>query len=191
MKSLILLFGTFFKIGLFSFGGGNAMLPLIYQSMGELRGIGARGFSDMVALSQVTPGPVAVNAATYMGMSVGGIPGAFVATLGVSIPCFVIMILVIRLLDRNKGNKFLEGIFLGIRPVSIGLILSAVVFIAGGVLVEGSMISADMMNLGYYNLFPILVFFASIGLIVFLKIKPIYIMLIMAACGAIFYGFAL
>ena len=73
---LLRLFAVFFKVGLFSFGGGNAMLPLIYQSISSFSELNANDFSDMVALSQVTPGPVAVNAATYIGLVTAGIPGA-------------------------------------------------------------------------------------------------------------------
>ena len=76
MSILLSLAIIFFKIGLFAFGGGTAMLPLIYQSIYELDVMDASDFSDMVALSQVTPGPVAVNAATYVGIQCAGVPGA-------------------------------------------------------------------------------------------------------------------
>ena len=80
------LFTMFFRIGLFSFGGGLAMLPLIFQSVQDFGIMTSQEFSDLVALSQVTPGPVAVNAATYVGFNYSGLPGALTATLGVCLP---------------------------------------------------------------------------------------------------------
>ncbi|MGI6765866.1 MAG: chromate transporter [Lentihominibacter sp.] len=189
MSALITLFLVFFKIGLFSFGGGNAMLPLIYQSVQEVGVMTAKEFSDMVALSQVTPGPVAINAATYAGLGFAGIPGAIVATIGVSMPCFIIMLIVIRLLDRFNDSRYVKGAFVGIRPVTIGLIAAAVVFIADDVLVKGSLVSAQMADIDYYNWVPIGIFAVSILLTGVCKIKPVWIMLIMAAAGSIIYGF--
>ena len=85
----VTLFVMFFRIGLFSFGGGLAMLPLIFQSVKDFGMMTASEFSDLVALSQVTPGPIAVNAATYVGFNGAGIPGALAATLGVALPSFI------------------------------------------------------------------------------------------------------
>lgn len=188
MKMLLLLFAIFFKVGLFSFGGGNAMLPLIYQSVQDVGIMSGSEFSDLVALSQVTPGPVAVNAATYVGFDSAGIPGAVVATIGVCLPCFVIMMITIRVLDKFRNNKYVEGAFVGIRPATIGLIAAAVVFIADGVLVKGSLVSAEMADLSYYNLIPICIFGISIIMISVFKIRPILVMLIMGLAGALLGG---
>lgn len=179
MSEFISLFVVFFKIGLFSFGGGTAMLPLIYQSAGEIGFISQREFSDMVALSQVTPGPVAVNAATYVGLTNSGIVGALVATLAVCLPCFIIMFFVSAFLDRVKGNKIVEGAFVGIRPVTIGLIGTAAVFIA-----------KDMITDGPEMAVPVLIFAGSVVMMGKFKVKPILTMLIMAAAGSIVYGIA-
>ncbi len=189
MNALITLFLVFFKIGLFSFGGGTAMLPLIYQSLQEVGVMTTEEFSDLVALSQVTPGPVAVNAATYVGLVFAGMPGAIVATIGVSLPCFIIMLIVIRLLDKFKDSRYVEGAFIGIRPVTIGLIAAAVVFIAEGVLVKGPLVSMQMLDINYYNWIPIGIFAVSILLMSLFRVKPLWIMLIMAATGSVIYGF--
>ena len=188
MKTLLLLFVIFLKVGLFSFGGGNAMLPLIYQSVQEAGIMSAEEFSDLVALSQVTPGPVAVNAATYVGLEEAGILGAIIATIGVCLPCFIIMLIVIRLLDRFKDNRFVEGAFVGIRPATIGLIAAAVVYIANGVLVKGPMTSVQMADISYYNLIPICIFTVSIVMISVFKVRPILVMLIMGFIGALIGG---
>lgn len=184
----LLLFWVFFKVGLFSFGGGNAMLPLIYQSLQEFGIMSVEKFSDLVALSQVTPGPVAVNAATYVGLDYAGMPGAIIATIGVCLPCFLIMIIVIRILERFKENTLVQGAFVGIRPATVGLIAAAVVFIADGVLVKGPLVSEQMADLGYYNLIPICIFGASILLITLCKARPIFVILIMAFVGALIGG---
>ena len=185
---LLRLFAAFFKVGLFSFGGGNAMLPLIYQSIQEFGQLDTSAFSDMVALSQVTPGPVAVNAATFIGLKAAGLPGAVSATLGVCLPCFIIMLIVIRLLEKYRSSAIVEGAFAGIRPVTIGLLLSAVIFMMNGVLVKGPVVSAHMSEPDYYNLIPIGIFAASILLISLLKMKPLHVMLLMGAAGALIYG---
>lgn len=187
MMVMFNLIKVFFSVGLFAFGGGTAMLPIIYQGVSEF-GMSWSDFSDMVALSQITPGPIAVNAATYIGLRFAGIAGAIVATLAVCIPCFLIMLIVIKLVDKFKTSRIVEGAFVGIRPATIGLILAAVVFVAQGVLVKGSLVSAQMADFGYYNLIPIAIFGVSIVLMSATKLKPIWIMLIMAAVGAVIYG---
>ncbi len=188
MMVLLQLFAAFFKVGLFAFGGGNAMLPLIYQSIQQFGQLDASAFSDMVALSQVTPGPVAVNAATFIGLEAAGLPGAVFATIGVCLPCFIIMLIVIRLLDRFRGSTLVEGAFAGIRPVTIGLLLAAVIFMMNTVLVKGPVVSAQLADPGYYNPIPIGIFAASMLLICLLKMKPLHVMLIMGAAGAVIYG---
>lgn len=188
MMLLLRLFIEFFKIGLFSFGGGNAMLPLIYQTVITFGELTPAVFSDMVALSQVTPGPVAVNAATYIGLRTAGVPGAIVATVGVCLPCFIIMLIVIRLIDKYRGSTIVEGAFAGIRPVTVGLLLTAVIFIMDSVLVKGPIVSASMADPGYYNPIPIAIFGLAIVMIALLKMKPLNVILIMGAAGAVIYG---
>lgn len=188
MMLLFRLFAAFFKVGLFSFGGGNAMLPLIYQSIRQFSQLGESAFSDMVALSQVTPGPVAVNAATFIGLKAAGLPGAVCATVGVCLPCFVIMLLVIRLTDKYRNSTVVEGAFTGIRPVTVGLLLAAVIFMMNTVLVKGPVISQQLADPGYYNPIPIAIFAVSILLISLSKLKPLHVMLIMGAAGAAIYG---
>ncbi|NLD47007.1 MAG: chromate transporter, partial [Clostridiaceae bacterium] len=85
------LFWSFFKIGAFSFGGGNAMIASIQQELEANGWMSASEFGDIIAISQITPGPIAVNAATYVGVKTGGIPGSIAATLGVSIPSYILI----------------------------------------------------------------------------------------------------
>lgn len=127
---MIRLFYMFFRVGLFSYGGGLAMLPLIFQSVQDFGFMSAHAFSNLVALSQVTPGAIAVNAATFVGINYAGIPGALSATLGVALPSFIIMQVVIRWVDKYRDVLAVRGAMYGMRAVVIGLIAAAVVFVA-------------------------------------------------------------
>ncbi|MBQ6370070.1 MAG: chromate transporter [Firmicutes bacterium] len=184
------LFLAFVRIGLFGFGGGLAMLPLIYQSVQQFGFMPLEEFSDLLALSQVTPGPIAVNAATYVGLHFAGLPGAAVATFGVVLPEFIIMMIVCRFLDRFRENPLVEGAFTGIRPVTIGLLGAAVIFVSEGVLVHGPLISRALVTAGldYYNLIAIGIAAVTVLLMTALKMKPVRVMLLMAAVGAVCGG---
>lgn len=184
------IFSMFFKIGLFSFGGGLAMLPLIFQSVQELGFMTAAEFSDLVALSQVTPGPIAVNAATFVGFNYSGLLGAVVATLGVCLPSFVLMIIVSKFIERFNSSRIMQGAFMGIRPVTVGLIAAAVIFVSESVLVRGSLISKELLTNGihYFNLIPVVLFAVTLILICVFKVKPIKLMIIMGIAGALLCG---
>lgn len=128
---LFKVFITFFKIGLFSFGGGYAMLPLIQQEVVTINNwISAQEFIDVVAISQVTPGPIAINSATYIGYKTSGILGSFFATLGVSLPSIIIMLLIAKFFFSFKDNKTVKNAFIGLRPATIGLIAAAAILVA-------------------------------------------------------------
>ncbi len=117
---------SFLKIGLFGFGGGYAMLPLIGHEIVATRGWAtANEFADMVALSQMTPGPVALNSATYVGFTAQGVSGAIIATAGVCLPPFVIMCLACRFFLSMRNNPRVEGAMRLLRPAVVGLILAA------------------------------------------------------------------
>ncbi len=190
--SYLILFASFFRIGLFGFGGGIAMLPLIYQSVQQFGFMAPEEFSDLLALSQVTPGPIAVNAATYVGFHFAGVPGAVCATIGVVLPAFIIMMIVSGVLDRFKANPLIRGAFEGIRPVTVGMIAAAVIFVAEGVLVKGEVISPRLFEgAGYYDFAAIGIALAAGLMMGLLKMKPIGVMLIMAGAGALLGGLGL
>lgn len=131
MKILIQLFMTFFKIGAFSFGGGYAMLPLLEEEVIRNHGWMTSGeFIDIFAISEMTPGPIAVNAATFLGFRVSGIIGAAVATTAVILPSFIVISLIFASLNKFKSSKYVAWIFEGIRPIVIGLILAAGITVA-------------------------------------------------------------
>lgn len=144
--NLLILFASFFKIGIFGYGGGTGMLPLIFQTVQSLGLVTEKQFANLVAVSQVTPGPIAVNAATFVGFSSQGLAGALIATLGVVIPSFVPILIVMRLMDRYKETTVLTGIMKGVRPATPALIAAAVIFIAQTCIVNCDIFSAEMIT---------------------------------------------
>ncbi|MBQ8055887.1 MAG: chromate transporter [Paludibacteraceae bacterium] len=126
------LFYSFFKIGLFGFGGGYAILSLIEYDMVELyKWISIDKFTDIVAISQSTPGAISINCATYVGYEVGGILGSIIATISVCLPSFILIISFYQIAKRFKNNKISKNIIKFLRPVIVGLIASAVISLTG------------------------------------------------------------
>lgn len=166
------LFLVFAKIGLFGFGGGMAMLPMIYQGAESFGLMSADEFSNLVAISQVTPGPIAVNAATYVGFNCAGYLGAFMATLGVALPSFILVTIVCYFISKFKDSKIVEGAFSGIRPVTAGLIGAAVIFMGQSVVSTGNMVAY-------------LISFGTIILAGKFKMNPIMVIIIAGIIGAV------
>ncbi|MBR4233151.1 MAG: chromate transporter [Bacteroidales bacterium] len=137
LLTLLQLFGTFFVIGLFTIGGGYAMLSLIQgQVVVDHAWMSESAFTDIVAISQMTPGPIGINCATYVGYDVIagmsgshllGIVGSLVTTLALVIPSFIIMLLIVRAYTKFNHNPFFEGVMSWLRPAVVGLIGAAAV----------------------------------------------------------------
>ncbi len=121
------LFCTFFKIGLFSFGGGYAVLSLIQKDVVEnFQWITTGEFTEIVALSQVTPGPIAINSATYIGYKVtGSALGSFFTTVGVVCPSFILLSIIVMFLHKFRSSLIVDRAFRALRPAVLGLILAA------------------------------------------------------------------
>ncbi len=126
----ILLFVEFFKIGLFSIGGGLATLPFLYELTSKYDWITTQDISTMIAISESTPGPMGVNMATYVGYTTSGVLGGIIATLGLVAPSIIIIVIVASILQRFKESAIIQGIFKWIRPASTALIASAFITIA-------------------------------------------------------------
>lgn len=154
------LFLVFFKIGLFSFGGGYAMLSMMQQEVVDACGwASVSEFVDMVAISQITPGPVAINMSTYVGYTQGGILGSAFATLGCITPSIIIMLIITRFFFKFQNNKYVENAFLGLRPATIGLVAAAAILVAKGSFIDykSILIFIAAFFLSYkYKLDPIL-----------------------------------
>lgn len=145
MNIWIDLFLAFSKIGIFGFGGGLAMLPIIFQAA---KGFGIEDpqeFGNLVAISQVTPGPLAINAATYVGYYSDSFGGAFAATLGVALPSFVMVVAVSYFVEKFKQSKIVQGALSGVRPVTVGLVASAGYFMLSGILGDLNVVSAGIL----------------------------------------------
>lgn len=128
---LFFLFFLFAKIAAFTFGGGYAMIPLFESELVDRYGfLTAQQFADMVALAQMTPGPIGLNAATYIGYQQAGIAGAAAATLGVSMPSLILMTLAAAFLTAFRENPLIRALLNGVRPATAGLVAAAVVFFA-------------------------------------------------------------
>lgn len=126
MKLIWELFFTFLKIGTFTFGGGLAMLPLIRKAVVEEKGwMTDEEITDCFAVGQSLPGVIAINAATYVGNKKKAVPGAVAATLGVSLPAFISIIIILLFLGRIEDNLYVKGAFEGVKAASAALILFA------------------------------------------------------------------
>jgi len=125
-RACLQLLYTFFKIGLFTFGGGYAMIPLIQRETVEGRHwITEEDILEVVAIAESTPGPIAINAATFVGTRVAGVPGAACATLGVVLPSFIIILIIARLLRHFAQYRVVQHAFFGIRAGVLALVLRA------------------------------------------------------------------
>lgn len=122
--NILWLFLEFFKIGLFSFGGGYGMLPLMEETVVGRQWITSTQFFDFVGVAESTPGPIAINMATFIGASQAGILGSFLATLGVVMPSFIIILLIAAVLKNLTDNPYFAGFMKGVKPVVTGLILT-------------------------------------------------------------------
>lgn len=173
MSSLIKLFLSFFKIGLFSFGGGYAMLPLIKKEIIEVHGwLTNAEFIDIIAISEMTPGPIAINSATFLGYRISGILGSVVSTIAVVLPSFIIMSLIFHFVNKFKDSPYSDWFFRGIRPIVLGLIASAAVSVAMDAFVD---IKSVLITLGIFYI------------VTFKKLNPIIAIIIAGITGVIFY----
>ena len=118
------LFLTFFQIGLFTFGGGYAMISLIREKVVALGWLNEAELLNMIAVSESTPGPIAVNMATFVGSSQGGVLGSLAATLGVILPSFIIILLIVSLIHNFLKYKGVQAFLAGVRPCVVALILA-------------------------------------------------------------------
>ena len=170
---------VFFKIGLLGFGGGYAMLSLIqFEVVDHFNWMTITEFSDMLAISQMTPGPVSINTATYVGYSVAGVPGAIVATVSLCLPSVFLMYLVIRFLFKNKDNRYVQYIMSGLRPVLGGLILAAALML---------MNKENFSDFGWgeHDL-SVIIFVVSFVALHFFKVNPMWLIAGSALLGVLF-----
>ncbi len=174
------LFLTFLKIGAFTFGGGYAMLPLIQEEVVRKGWMELEQLINFIAVSESTPGPFAINIATYVGSHMGGIFGSACATLGVVFPSFVIILIVAKIYDKFKNSKTVKGVMTGLKPAVVGLIANAIVSIAITVLIPSGF-SLEIFKTA--QLYVSLIIFAVCTVLAFKKVHPIIIICLSAASG--------
>ena len=125
MKLFVQLFLQFFHVGVFSFGGGYATLPFLYDIAEKYHWYSAKQLTDMLAISSITPGPVGVNVATFAGFATSGVLGALIATTAIILPSYIIVTIVYKVLDKFRTNRNVKGAIRGLKPAGCAL-LSAV-----------------------------------------------------------------
>lgn len=186
---LIQLFLTFLKIGVVSFGGGYAMIPLITDEAAAF-GITSEEIMNFIAVAESTPGPIAINMATFVGASQAGVLGALVATLGVVLPSFIIILVIATLIKGLLKFAGVNAFLSGIRPVAVALIIGTAITMILTVMLSLEKIG-DHVSFDY----KALIIFAFVAIVHFTTKKirkktlsPIILILISAALGIIFYG---
>ena len=181
------LFLTFFKIGICTFGGGYAMLPLVQAEVAAKGWMSGEALVNFIAVSESTPGPFAINMATYVGNVMGGVFGGVCATLGVVLPSFLIILIVARCYDRFRKSRIVSGCMAGLKPAVIGMIGSAVVSVGKTVFFPTGFSAAVLTTPAF---FVSLAVFALGAVLAFKKTHPILIICLSAAIG-IAAGYAL
>ena len=176
------LFLTFLKIGAFTIGGGYAMIPLIQEEVIGHGWMELPEIIDFIAVSESTPGPIAINMATFIGSQTAGILGAVVATAGIVLPSFLIILLIAKLFSSFSENKVVKAVMSGIRPVVIGLIAASLFSVAAAVFIP----DPENISFGIFKTFSFWVSLAMLAFLIFLmkkKVNPILIIVIAAALG--------
>ena len=177
------LFVTFFRIGLFTFGGGYAMLPLIQSEVLSHGWLSTAEIVDFIAVSESTPGPFAVNISTYIGMVTAGFGGAVCATAGVVLPSLLIILAVARFYDRFRRSRLVEGAMAGLRPTVVGLIAAALLSVGQNVFFPDGFVLTPALGVS-------LGIFLLVAFLAFRKKHPIVLIGLSALLG-IAAGYAL
>ena len=169
------LFLSFLQIGLFSFGGGYAAMPLIQEQIVNIHGwLDMDQFTDLITISQMTPGPIAINSATFVGIRIGGIPGALVATLGCILPSCIIVTLLAKLYLKYQKLDVLQSVLNSLRPAVVALIASAGI----SILVTALWGSEGVIRLADTDWLLMVIFIVCVVLLQKLKWNPILVMVL-------------
>ena len=180
---LLDLFLTFFKIGITTFGGGYAMIPLIQSEVVAKGWLSETELVNFIAVSESTPGPFAVNIATYVGRVTAGIFGALCATLGVVLPSFIIILIVAKFYKKFKESQTVKGVMTGLRPAVIGLIGAALVSMAATVFFPTGISINSLLT--WDAAASVIIMGLALYLAIGKKLSPIIVILISAAAGIV------
>ena len=179
------LFLSFLKIGAFSFGGGYAAMPMIQQQMVDVyHWLSVSEFGDLVTISQMTPGPIAINSATFVGIQIAGLPGAIIATLGCVFPSCVIVLTLAWVYFRYRNLSVVQGVLGGLRPAVVAMIASAGISILVTALWNAGPVSLNPADLDWI---AAVLFLAALFVLRKWKLNPIWVMSGAGAAGLVLY----
>lgn len=182
----LILFAEFFKIGLFTFGGGYAMIPLVKEVVLKYGWLNEFQFLDFLGVCESTPGPIAINMATYIGSTQGGVIGSILATIGVVLPSFIIILLVATILKKFINNKHFQAFLSGIKPVVVGLILSAGIMLVLKVIGFNSLQNFDFSLVSLITFCVLATIYCLIKYVFKKKFNTILFILTSAVAGIVF-----
>ena len=182
MLSYITLIYEFFKVGLFSIGGGLATLPFLFEIAEKYPWFTPAELTDMIAVSESTPGPIGVNMATFAGFKMGGILGGITATLSLVLPSIIVILIIARVLEKFKDSVFIKDIFYGLRAAVVGLISASVV----GVLMETFYIQGAGTIFQSFDIKKLVLFAILLFLVFRFKKHPVFYIAIGGILGVLF-----
>ncbi len=186
--TLLKLFWSFFQIGLFSIGGGYASMPLIQEQVVELHHwLSMTDFVDVVTISQMTPGPIAINAATFVGMRIAQLPGAIVATFGCVAPSCIIVLAIGYFYLKYKNLLVVDGALTALRPAVVSMIASAGLSILLSSLAQNRTDSWLALRLQHIDWVAVVLFLTGFLILRKWKINPIFVMLGSGGVGLVAY----
>ena len=179
------LFWSFLQIGLFSIGGGYAAMPLIQNQVVDLHPwLTMTQFADIMTIAEMTPGPIAINSATFVGIQIAGLPGAIVATVGCVFPSFVIVMSLAYIYYRFRGLNMVQGILAGLRPAVIAMIASAGISLLILAVYGQRVLPEDLMS---FDAIAVMIFPIGIIALRVWKPNPLWIMAGSGVLGGILY----
>jgi len=188
MMTIIELFLVFFKLGLFCFGGGYTMIPLIQDEITKYGWISIDEFYDIIAITEITPGAIAVNAATFIGQRAGGFLGSLAATIGVIMPSFILVLIIAKYFFKFNENPVKKSIFYCVRPAVMGMIVYAGMSVAETSIFPNG-INADFFKLlaehplNMIDIKSLIMFAVTFVILLKTKLNPILVLLSMAVIG--------
>ncbi len=180
------LFWSFFQIGLFSIGGGYAAMPLIQHQVVDTHAwLNMTQFADIITIAEMTPGPIGINSATFVGIQVAGIPGALIATLGCVFPSCVIVTLLAYLYYRFRGLSIVQGVLAGLRPAVVAMIASAGLSLLILALYGQRELPADRLKM---DPLAVVIFLTGFFVLRKWKVNPLWVMAGSGVAGVILYA---
>ena len=183
---ILVLLISFLQIGLFSIRGGYATIPLIHEQVVNIhKWLTFQEFTDIITISQMTPGPLAVNTSTFVGIRIAGIPGAITATFGCVISGFIISILLYNFFNKYRKADSILNVLKGLRAVSVGLIASSASTIL--LIAFGGISKIEEAGKANVNMLAVIIFFVSIFLLRKFKINPMLMMILSGTAGFFLY----